>query len=181
MWVVETGQFSDRSSHTWSEGLYCTTLAVHFSWVTIIILGRGYTVLGIVFGQYYWLYAVFSTKINISHFTQIFRHLLLGRCSQHQRNIFCPPHPSPLPPPYILSVNVCMTLALSVITLNRVANKTNRTTLLDLSASLLAGGAAGFHQILPGSGQQLLTKVSKHELQYLSAAHPFKLDCVQFQ
>ena len=60
------------------------------------------------------------------------------------------------------------------------ANRTNRTRLLDLSASLLAGGAAGFHQPLPGSGQQL-TKVSKHKLQSLSAVHPFKLDGVQFQ
>ena len=59
-------------------------------------------------------------------------------------------------------------------------NRTNRTRLLDLSASLLAGGAAGFHQPLPGSGQQL-TKVSKHKLQSLSAVHPFKLDGVQFQ
>ena len=59
-------------------------------------------------------------------------------------------------------------------------NRTNRTKLLGLSASLLAGGVAKFLQPLPGPGQQL-TKISKHELQYLSAVHPFKLDGVQFQ
>ena len=52
--------------------------------------------------------------------------------------------------------------------------------MLGLSASLLAGGVAKFLQPLPGPGQQL-TKISKHELQYLSAVHPFKLDGVQFQ
>ena len=58
--------------------------------------------------------------------------------------------------------------------------KPNRTKLLGLSASLLAGRVAKFLQPLPGPGQQL-TKISKHKLQYLSAAHPFKLDGVQFQ
>ena len=40
VWVVETGQFSVRSSHTWSVGLHYTTLlTVHYSRVTSITLG----------------------------------------------------------------------------------------------------------------------------------------------
>ena len=52
--------------------------------------------------------------------------------------------------------------------------------MLELWASLLACGVPEFLQILPGSEQQL-TEISKHELQYLSAVHLYKVDGVQFQ
>ena len=59
-------------------------------------------------------------------------------------------------------------------------NRTNRTKLLGLKASLLACRVDEFLHLLSGPGQQL-TKKLEPKLQFFSAVPPLKLDGVQFQ